>query len=146
MLSQRRAKLIKLFRKLLKADSTQMRISRGLSNEELFERMEKVLTKKKIYLNKKMTVNDLAREAASNRTYVARALSSRGLNFKSYVNSFRIQYAIELMSKVENNTLRIVDIAERSGFSGERAMNSYLVKTIGVTAGVFRKRGFTRRE
>lgn len=132
--------LTKLLEKLKRKHPGKVYFHRGISNEELFDRMERTLTRKRLYLDNKLSIKDVAREAASNRTYVTRVLSAKGLNFKSYINSFRIQYAIELMGNDESRNLKVGDIAERSGFASERAMNYYLVKTMGVTACMFRKR------
>lgn len=123
--------------------STQER-ERGVSFDELFERMEKVIIQKQLFLDCGYRITDLAREVGTNRTYITRILKERGLNYVTYLNSFRIQYAMLLMSDPQNRRVRLAEIAERSGFASDRAMNRYLVRRIGVTAAVFRKRTLDR--
>ncbi|MDD2595233.1 MAG: helix-turn-helix domain-containing protein [Bacteroidales bacterium] len=115
-------------------------VKRGVSHEVLFKRMEMVMTQKQLFLNNSLTINKFAREVGTNRTYITRILSSKGFNFKTYINSFRIQYAIELLSKKRDERPYVPDIAEQSGFASARSMNYYMVKTIGVTAYTFIKR------
>jgi len=113
---------------------------KGVSNEEIFSRLEKAVIKNKLYLKHEVNIKELASEVGTNRTYISRALKSKEFSFSRYINSFRIQYAIEVMGKDENKALSIAEIAEKCGFSSDRAMNHYLRKAVGVTASVFRKR------
>jgi len=127
-----------------KRNKTTQDRERGVSFDELFDKMEKVIVQKQLFLDCGYRITDLAREVGTNRTYITRILKERGLNYVTYLNSFRIQYAMLLMSDPENRKVRLADIAERSGFASDRAMNRYLVRRIGVTAAVFRKRALDR--
>ena len=104
--------------------------------------MLQLMLEKKLFLRKKLTRDEMAREVMTNRTYITRALKGRGLNFSQFVNSFRSQYAIELMLAPEHRDTPPDDIAELSGFSHVATMNRYIKKSAGSTACAMRERIF----
>ena len=116
-----------------------MRVRR-MSDDELYSFLERVMVEKRLFLCKDLKREDLAREAVTNRTYISSTLRKRGLNFARFVNSFRAQYAIELLASEKNRDLSPEDIACMSGFSGADAMNRYIRKSAGLTASVLRNR------
>jgi len=85
-----------------KRNKTTQDRERGVSFDELFDKMEKVIVQKQLFLDCGYRITDLAREVGTNRTYITRILKERGLNYVTYLNSFRIQYAMLLMSDPEN--------------------------------------------
>lgn len=115
---------------------------REQSDEEIYARMMRLMQEKKLFLRKNLTRDEVAREAMTNRTYVTRALQGRGLNFSQFVNSFRAQYAIELMLDGKHADTSPADIAELSGFSHVATMNRYIKKSAGSTACAMRERIF----
>jgi len=113
---------------------------RALSDDQLYEKMEQVLRAKQLYLQKQLTRDDLARELLTNRTYITRALTGRGLSFPQFVNTFRTERALSLMMGPEGAMLPPADIAEMSGFSSVDTMNRYIKKSAGTTACAVRTR------
>lgn len=113
---------------------------RLLSDEEIYEKMTQLMLEKQLYLRKQLSREDVAREVMANRTYVTRALRGRGLNFAQFVNSFRVQHAIGLMTDEVYAAFPPADIAEMSGFSSVDTMNRYIKKSAGLTACAFRER------
>ena len=111
-----------------------------MSDDELYALLEGVMVEKRLFLCKDFTREDLAREVVTNRTYISRVLKKRGLNFARFVNSFRVQYAIELLLSDRYRDTSPEDIACMSGFSGADAMNRYIKKSAGSTACAFRER------
>ena len=102
--------------------------------------MLQLMLEKKLFLRKHLTRDEMALEVMTNRTYITRALKGRGLNFSQFVNSFRAQYAIELMLDPEYRDTPPADIAELSGFSHMATMNRYIKKSAGATACAMRER------
>ena len=102
--------------------------------------MDAVMRKKRLFLKKDLTRDELAREAMTNRTYVSRTLKRYGLNFARFVNNYRVQYAIELLLDGDDPSLSQEDIAVMSGFSCADAMNRYIKKSAGSTACAMRER------
>lgn len=114
--------------------------ARRMSDDELYGFLEKVMVEKKLFLRRDLKRDDLAREAVTNRTYISRTLSARGLNFARFVNSFRVQYALELLASDRWRDASPEDIACMSGFSSADAMNRYIKKSTGSTGCAFRER------
>lgn len=113
---------------------------RLIRDEEIYRKMQRLMREKRLFLRKGLTRDDLAREVLTNRTYITRALRGRGQNFAQFVNSFRAQYAIELMLSEEYRDTPQADIAEMSGFSHVQTMNRYIKKSAGSTACAMRSR------
>ena len=115
---------------------------REQSDDEVYARMLQLMQEKQLFLRKNLTRDEVAREVMTNRTYVTRALQGRGLNFSQFVNSFRAQYAIELMLDGKHADTPPADIAEMSGFSHVATMNRYIKKSAGTTACAMREKVF----
>lgn len=103
-------------------------------------KMDALMREKRLFLRKRLSRDDVAREVLTNRTYVTRALKGRGMNFSQFVNAYRAQYAIELMLSEKYRALPPSDIAEMSGFSHVDTMNRYIKKSAGSTACALRIR------
>lgn len=95
---------------------------------------------KELFLKKRLTRSDLAREVMTNRTYITRALRGRGLNFAQFVNSFRALRAIELLADPLYEGSSPEEIAILSGFSSVDTMTRYVKKSAGTTACAVRTR------
>lgn len=102
--------------------------------------MDALMREQRLFLRKDLTRDDLARETMTNRTYVSRALRDHGLNFARFVNTYRVQYAIELLLDSGDSSLSREDVALMSGFSCADAMNRYIKKCAGLTACALRER------
>ena len=113
---------------------------RLLSDEEIYDKMTQLMLEKRLYLRKRLTREDVAREVLANRTYVTRALRGRGLSFPQFVNAFRAQHAIDLIADEAYAAFPPADIAEMSGFSSVDTMNRYIKKSAGSMACAVRER------
>lgn len=98
------------------------------------------MLERRLFLRPDLTRDALAREVLTNRTYITRALKGRGLNFSQFVNSFRADYAIGLMTGKKYRDASPVEIAELSGFSSVDTMNRYIKKSAGSTTCALRER------
>lgn len=114
-----------------------MRDSKGII-DEITSRMEN----EKLFVKQNLSIEDVARAVNTNRTYVWKAVSELGVNFASFVNNFRAQYAISLLLTKKHRFTPLGDIAEMSGFANVRHMNKYLKRSVGETAGALRLRVF----
>ena len=86
--------------------------------EEILKRADAVIVEKRLYLDPSLTLSVLAKEVWSNRTYLSKALRERrGVNFRQYINSFRVNYAYGLQPR---RGYTADDIAIMSGFRSIR--------------------------
>lgn len=91
---------------------------------------EKIIVSKQLYLNPGLTINMLAREVGTNRTYLSRFFSNeKGCMFRDYINLLRAEQAKSLLASVKRYA--IADIAIMSGFGSVRSMNRIFCKEYG---------------
>lgn len=96
--------------------------------------LEKCVEKEKIYLNPKLSLNDLAMAVGTNRSYISSYLNQRGKTFYDYINEYRVQEAcriIEAMTVKEKQTMN--DVALQSGFNSISSFNRYFQKMVGIS-------------
>lgn len=91
-----------------------------------------VWRRKKLYLNPLLSLNDLARAAGCNKTYVSTFINSQGKTFYDYVNEYRISEACRIMESSDER-LSMSDVATRSGFNSMSSFNRYFSKIKGAT-------------
>ena len=81
-------------------------------------RLEKAFNEKKMYLNPKLTIVDLANECQTNRTYLSEFFNSElNCTFNDYVNKARIERVSHKMLLDQENNFSIEEIAMESGFN-----------------------------
>jgi len=108
----------------------------------LINEVMRAIEKERMYVDSKLSIDDVARAVNSNRTYFSMAIKELGVGFPSFINNYRVQNAINLLLKRKNMNTPLGDIAELSGFTTVRQMNLYIRKSVGTTAGAFRLRVF----
>ena len=75
--------------------------SRPLTDKsgELFDRLGKLMRKDKVYKEKNLTRDKVAALLGTNRTYLSQIINEKtGMSFIYYINSFRIEEALETLS------------------------------------------------
>jgi len=91
--------------------------------ENLYLRIVDMFEKGTPYLNPNLSINDVASELYTNKTYVSKALAVHaGMNFCQFVNSYRIRYAVAHFK--QDPTQRVVEMAQSCGF---RTVSSFTV-------------------
>lgn len=82
----------------------------------IYDRVLEHFERTKPYLNNDLTINDVVEVVFANKLYISRAISHyTGRNFCQFVNYYRVCHAIEMFR--ENPRLKIVDMANKSGFN-----------------------------
>ena len=116
------------------ADSAE---SNSQPNYLFADRLESVFSKGKIYLNATLTLNDLARELGTNRTYLSNYLNQQlHTTFYEYVNQWRVRRAKELLRA---SSLPLEDIALQSGFNSMSSFRRYFIAHTGMSPLEYRK-------
>jgi AraC-like DNA-binding protein len=77
----------------------------------------------------------------TNRTYVSKVVNEElNTNFCDLVNSYRVNYAEELLCSPEQaNSLSIAEIAEMSGFSSESSFYRVFKNKKGISPGIYKQ-------
>lgn len=108
------------------------------SIEKAENRLNSVMVDNKMFLNPKLTINDVARALGTNRTYLSEYLkNSLETNFFNYVNSFRVEFAKELLY---NTNSKLEEIAMLSGFGSLSTFQRAFDKTYHCTPNEYRNR------
>ena len=99
------------------------------------ERLDNVMTVRKIYLNPKLTVIDLAAAICTNKTYLSLYLNNTlHTTFYDYVNKYRIEEACGIMKEMSaENKMMIAEVATASGFNSLSSFNRYFMKMNGIS-------------
>ena len=99
------------------------------------ERLDNVMTVRKIYLNPKLTVIDLAAAICTNKTYLSLYLNNTlHTTFYDYVNKYRIEEACGIMKEMSaENKMMIAEVATASGFNSLSSFNRYFMKMKGIS-------------
>ena len=91
-----------------------------LQNIQIKKRLEKLFNEEHIYLNKDLTIWELAKRLNTNRSYLSQIINTDyGQNFSTFVNSYRVRYAENLQQS--RPQLSQADIAEMSGFGSVKS-------------------------
>ena len=103
------------------------------------ERLDNVMTVRKIYLNPKLTVIDLAAAICTNKTYLSLYLNNTlHTTFYDYVNKYRIEEACGIMKEMSaENKMMIAEVATASGFNSLSSFNRYFMKMKGISPSEF---------
>lgn len=93
---------------------------------------------KKEYLNKTLSIEDVARALQTNRTYLSKYINTEmQINFKTWINDLRIEEAKVLIRKHPEMT--IGEIGTQVGFSEKSNFSRQFQKSTGTTPHLYRK-------
>lgn len=105
-------------------------------------RLEECMKEGKMYLNPKLSLQDVATEIGTNRTYLSDYLNHvLKMTFYEYVNDLRVDEACEIIdSMTYRDRSSMQEIAEMSGFNSISTFNRAFVRKKGMTPGMYSKR------
>lgn len=120
-------------------------VQRGDSiDKALYERACHYMADKRPYLVPTFRLEDLAAALYTNKLYLSRAINSfAAKNFRQFVNHYRIMYSMELYAG--NRRLKVVDMAELSGFNSVVSYNMAFKLVMNLTPSEWRTR-FSQEE
>jgi len=97
------------------------------------------ITRDKIYLNPKVSLDDLAEISNLQKHIVSQTINqSLNSNFNEIINKYRVEEAIQLLGNTETNHLTIKAIAEMAGFNTVSSFNANFKKLTGRSPKEFR--------
>lgn len=105
----------------------------------LEEKLSAIMKEEKPFLDAKLTLNQLAKKIGSNEKYLSLFLNSKyEMNFATYINSYRIDEAKQLLVQKETANFTIETIANMAGFHSKSSFNSAFKKATGKTPSEFK--------
>lgn len=98
----------------------------------LFLKCTNMIRAKEFYLNGKYTIEELADDINSNKTYISRAINTQtGMTYPQYLNKLRIEYALDLIKK--DPYMPLSEVSYLSGFAHQSAFTDSFKRNVGVT-------------
>lgn len=105
--------------------------------KEYIKRIKDYLCTEKVYTDPLISLERLAKGIKMPEKLLSQVINqSSGNNFNDFINSFRIEYAIELM---KNSDMKILEIAYESGFNSKTTFNTSFKKNTGLTPSEYKK-------
>ncbi len=96
----------------------------GKLRSDIITGLEKVMIEKKMFLNPRLSIDDVAERLGTNSKYISQVLNEyHQRNFYAYINAFRIGEAQRLLLSPAYKKYSILAIAEMSGFSSKSSFN-----------------------
>lgn len=96
------------------------------------------MKEEKIFLRKNLTLESMATEAGTNRTYLSKTVNSfSGKNFNSYVDSYRIREAVRIIEESPKEAV-FKQIAEAVGYNSVPVFYKAFSKETGLAPGKYR--------
>lgn len=110
------------------------------SEQELVSHLKKAFEEEKVYLQKGLTLNDLAKHVGTNRTTLSKIINVQlGKSFPVLLQDYRVREAMRLLKSTPADQLKIDCVAEQCGFSNPQAFYATFKNKVGVTPNRFKQ-------
>ena len=94
----------------------------GAVDQFLYDRCCRYMADRKPFLVESFSLGDLASVLFTNKVYLSKTINYySGKNFRSYINHYRVMYAMELFRK--NKSLTVSELGALSGFHSGTTFN-----------------------
>ena len=104
----------------------------------LEQKLQRLMTEERLWVNPHLTLSDLAMQVGTNRTYLSNYLNnSLQTTFYDYVNDYRLQAALQHLHDVDS-TATMAEIAEQCGFNSLSTFRRVLVRAKGCSFNEYR--------
>lgn len=109
-------------------------------NRELFSRLEELMKKDKIYHEPNLTRERVAELVGTNRTYLSTVINEQtGKSFIQYVNDYRIDEAVLILSNPNNDVL-MKALTVEIGFSSPTTFYKFFREKVGMTPAKYKEK------
>lgn len=114
--------------------------SRNDKYDDIFERLESLMKNEKIYRELNLTRERVSELMNSNRTYLSQVIKEKtGQSFITYINDFRINEAIEILSDPKND-MPLKALSSHLGFSSITTFYKLFKDKVGMTPAKYREK------
>jgi len=106
-----------------KGDNTESQADGPAVDQFLYDRCCRYMAERKPFLVESFSLGDLASAMYTNKVYLSKAVNYySGKNFRSYVNYYRVMYAMELFRR--NKALTVSELGSLAGFHTSTTFNT----------------------
>lgn len=104
------------------------------------DELKRIMEEKKLYLNPRLTISDVANAIGTNRTYLSSYFNNElETTFYDYINNLRIERTSKQLLSAYPQTMNMDEIAERSGFNSTSTFRRAFLKNTGLPPLQYRK-------
>jgi AraC-like DNA-binding protein len=112
----------------------------GEEKSDVLEALKKLMESKKLYLNSKLTIDDLADQLNVNKRIISIIVNDEmDTNIYGFINDYRIREFKKIISEPDMAYLSMEGIAEKVGFTSKSSFNSSFKKATGKTPSQYRQ-------
>ncbi len=102
----------------------------------LYSQIESYMKSQKPFLRGDFSIGDVSKRLHTTRNNISLAINNcSGLNFRNYINTYRVEHAMELMRRYPN--MKKDEVAKLSGFNTMPTFNSSFKKNVNMTPGKY---------
>ncbi len=108
--------------------------------QELYDQACHLMEKERVFTDPQLNRERFAEMLGTNRTYLSKILKDKGgTNYLQFVNSYRINEAVRILSDRENTDFPLKQIWSDLGFNSPATFYKLFQQTVGITPSVYRK-------
>ena len=117
----------------------------NVSPNDLTDNIEPLLQKycvdTRLYLQHELTLPQLAKAIGSNRFYISKYFSSKGMNYNTYINDLRVNHFVSLYREAvaTHRSFTIQELANESGYRSYSTFNLAFKQRMGQTVNAWSK-------
>ena len=109
-------------------------------SDEIYVELCKIMKEERLYSDMRITREAVIERLGTNRTYLTQAIAKQGWeNYSQFVNSFRIDEAIRILSDHSKDDIKIKDLYAQLGFGSQATFFKTFRAATGMSPIVFRK-------
>ena len=116
-------------------ENSMIKTTKQIREKHIASLLSTIMDEKKLYLNPKLSIVDIAVALGTNKTYLSDYLNNTlNVTFNDFVNQFRIKEACKIIDSMTANDKRtMVEVATMSGFNSISSFNRYFIKFEGTS-------------
>lgn len=116
----------------------------SIGNNQLHQRLVKLMEERKPYLHKTINLNKLSLELGTNQTYLSKLINQQyQINFNEFVNKHRVEEACRLIVDGHLKQHSLEQLAEQCGFNSKSTFYAAFKQFTGLTPAQFQRSTLT---
>ena len=106
----------------------------------LYQQLCELMEHNRLYTEPQLTRDKMAERLHTNRTYLSKVIKDKtGMNYLQFVNSYRINEAVRILSDKNMISYPLKQIWSDLGFSSPSTFYKVFQQAVGITPSVYRK-------
>lgn len=107
-------------------------------NKILYTNLLELMEQEKLYLNNKLTIDEVAKRLMTNRSYLSQMINDKfKTNFNNFINEYRVKEAQRLLLENNTNNYSIEGVSISVGFNSKSTFNAAFKKFTGIRPSEF---------